>query len=139
MPEPDTVKVEIELPRDKVHILTGEQPEAARIESSQPVSGEDMKIEKFRRQIEAASQGSDNSPPESQEPTADKAKSLLEKAPVNTNDTSPPNPNQKKIIAVGLAIAVLGIVLWPLSNFVIATVVAIVGATAVAAGTFVKV
>jgi hypothetical protein len=142
MSNQETVKLEIELPKDQVeHLLAGATDSPSVTEDLDKELNKEKRIAKFKKQLAEAKEGAssqddkDNSLPE-------KASSAI-KSPLSvlpqTSDTSPPNPNQKKVIFIGLAVALIGLLLWPLSNFIIASVIAMIGAAVVATGTFVKV
>jgi|GEM_PF-4828881 len=135
MPEDDTVKVEIELPKDQVHIVSGEAPQPEPRKRVAP-SSEDQKIEKFKKQIAAASQqAKQQKEPEGISPETI-PKSVDE---ISKKNTSPPNSSQKRMISIGLAVALVGLILWPLANFWLAIAVAVVGSAIIATATFVKV
>jgi hypothetical protein len=145
MPDQEIVKLELELPKDQIHILDDSaMPELA----SQAVDSEDpdkqMRIAKFKKRLAEARQSGPVDPnrnPNPSSPSASRgiiAKASLQRLPTTT-DTSPPNVNQKRLIALGLIITLVGLILWPLANFVVAIAIAAVGAAAIATGTFVKV
>lgn len=141
MPSSETVKLEIELPKDQVERILASTPESANATDELDKELDKQKrIAKFKKRLALAKESSDQANGGSNLP--EKASSAI-KSPVSilpqTSDTSPPNPTQKKIIFVGLIVAFIGLILWPLSNFIIASVIAITGAAVVATGTFVKV
>ena len=146
MPEQETVKLEIEIPKDQLHILTElEKPESTPQIADSEDMNKDLRIEKFKKQLAEAraskalpSSASSQTDVPYHKPQQSDHKSPLDKLP-STTDKSPPNPNQKKLIILGLVIALAGLILWPLANFVVAIAIAIVGAAAIATGTFVKV
>ena len=146
MAEQETVKLEIEIPKDQLHILTDlNQAEAAPQRADSEDMNKELRIEKFKKQLAEARKSKSPAAPESKQEESESHSSQksshtspLDKLP-STTDKSPPNPNQKKLIILGLVIALAGLILWPLANFVIAIAIAIVGAAAIATGTFVKV
>lgn len=138
----ETVKLEIEVPKDQVErILASSKESSSATNELDKELDKEKRIAKFKKRLAEARD--ETTPPTGEDhSTAQKAKSAI-KSPASvipqTNDTSPPNPNQKKLIIFGLVLALLGLILWPLSNFLIASIIAIIGAAVVATGTFVKV
>jgi hypothetical protein len=148
MAEPETVKVELELPRDQVHIEPAGPPsegpvldaesEQAKLEKTRRIMAEQSprrRLQKLRQELLLSRKAKDDETVKSN-PSAQL--NLLAARPL-VKDTSPPNHHQKTIIAAGLAVALLGLFLWPLTSFFPALGVALIGGAIVTTGTFVKV
>lgn len=130
------VKVEIELPKEAVHIEGQDEKEKDSSEKTQPKPATESEISKLQKEL------------------AERRKRFEETAPLKTDDSTmappldrlpviqdkrPPNNRQKMLIAFGLAIIVVGFILWPLAGFWLAFFVVCAGALAVATGTLVKI
>lgn len=143
MTEQDTVKIEIEVPKENIRIAgieptANDGPEATSPTDTNQISSQE-KLKQLKEQLAAARQ---EGSADGTGATTDKGRSLI-KAPLDklptVKDKSPPNNHQKIVIGAGLALALIGLILWPLSNFILAISVALLGGAIVSVGTFVKV
>lgn len=140
MQAPETVRLEVEVPKDQVErILASSTDSSGASDELDQETDKEVRIAKFKKQLaETKGQAQAANTENIEIPKPQASKSTGSTLP-STSDTSPPNSNQKKIIFIGLAIALTGLVLWPLSNFVIAIVISVIGAGIITTGTFAKV
>jgi hypothetical protein len=140
MQAPETVKLEVEVPKDQVQrILASSTESSSATDDLDKEIDKEARIAKFKKQLaETKGQVQAANTENIEIPKSQDGKPNGSILP-STSDTTPPNSNQKKIIFTGLAIALAGLILWPLSNFVISIVIAIIGAAIITTGTFAKV
>lgn len=144
----DTIKVQIEVPKDQLRVAANEA-EAKEAAKEPPKEKSDAQAQKTLEVEESAEETlhtlikevrSARQETSRQAPMSNPSKSI--KNPLSSipkvKDKSPPNANQRLIIGIGLAIAIAGVVVWPLLGFATGLVVALIGAIIVVFGTFIK-
>lgn len=114
----EKVKVELELPKDEVHISEASGP---RLES---------KKSKKKDQNDNPESPVDYSPLEI-------AKAPLE--PPEPKSKAPPTVHQQRVIVFGFILIIAGILLWPIINFMIGLAFAVSGAIVVSFGALVRI
>lgn len=116
--EPEKVKIELEVPKDQVNIEAVQEEDKS--------GGEEAKSENGKERKEASGTASGYEPGE------------ILKAPVEApHITSARNPNytQRVVVVIGFAMAVAGLLIWPLVSLAAGLAVAVAGALLVALGT----
>jgi hypothetical protein len=143
----ELIKVELELPSSQVHIETvkpqapagiDDESEQAKLEKTRKIMDEESprrRLQKLKDELMASRRAKDDASVRSNPATG--LLKPLEALPLK--DRRPPNRHQKLLVGAGLAIAIAGLLLWPLTSFGLAILISAAGAVLVAAGAFVRV
>jgi hypothetical protein len=136
MAEEETVKIQIEIPKDQLQIA---QPQA---EDQPPPAEEEKSAETELKKLKAEVAKTQNSDEGAGSGAKDMVASVLSSPADNlplVSDKSPPSNIQKIIIGGGLAVALAGLILWPVVSFKLGISVAVLGAIIVATGSLIKI